>query len=175
MYEGCSEIIEILAVNNFFLKSYNFHFWSICCKEYLLLECKLFNVSDIYVRHDIYRKFTSTPAPLAQRHSDEMYIWALDLKCTTDAQTSVISFNFLNWTNIYSFYLLCFVRCRISMPYYFTLFLIIRCEPLHNMCSTFDATSSWIFSAPPTHLYILCVDVSFENSICYLYKRAMDT
>ena len=52
--------------------------------------------------------------------------------------------------------MLYFVCCRISMSYYLTLFLIIRCGPLRNMSSTFDATSSWIFSALPRHIYIFC-------------------
>ena len=42
----------------------------------------------------------STQAPLGQRHIATKRIRALDLKCTKDAQTYFIFFNFLNLTNI---------------------------------------------------------------------------
>ena len=92
------------------------------------------------------------------------HLRAQDLKCTKDAQTWLILFNFfkLNWLIVYTF--LYFVGLHISMSYYLTLFLTVRCEPLRNIPSIFEVISSWIFFALPTHLYIFWVDVSFENN-----------
>ena len=44
MYEGCSEIIETLAVNKLLKKLQVLFFGRVCSKAYLLIEFKLLNV-----------------------------------------------------------------------------------------------------------------------------------
>ena len=66
--------------------------------------------------------------------------------------------------------MLYFVRCLIFMSGDLIIILIIRCKPLCNMPDTFDVISSWIFSAPPAHSYLLCVDISFEIAFVICIK-----
>ena len=54
------------------------------------------------------------------------------------------------------------MRCGISMSCDLTTFLIVSRLQLHTFCnmpSEFYVNSSWIFSAPLAHLYLLCVDI----------------
>ena len=67
----------------------------------------------------------STQAPLAQRHSDETYT-GTRLQNVRKMHKHGLYYLIFLIELTYSSYFLYFVSCRISMSYYFTLFLISR-------------------------------------------------
>ena len=158
-------------------KGKKFIFLSWGSKRYLLMKFKL-TVSDKHFSRKIDRNHPSHgypehSTPYAQCHADDSYM-GTRFKMY-DGCINVVHIIVFLTEQKYSFNRLYFVRCRIFMSRDLIIFLIIRCLPLCNMPNTFHVISSWIFSAPPAHLYLLCVDISFENNICPLFKSSFDT